>query len=431
MLAAPRRPRARRGGLLSSNACQIGSSGECFCGIRLQHRPLADGERRPGRCRKHSARRPAAGSGSGGCPELARRHRRVVRPLRRKRRARIGRVVALGDRDADGPGHVRVGDVEEALGQLGRSEIRPLGAATIRSQSDSSLFRPPDRGETESDPAEASQEKIDVGDGQRSAATVARPARDRRRHWPGQRQASRRRSRRCFRRRPRRFRRPASARRSARPPFASRIPARNCRQIGRRRCWCLPCRSRSTAGTRRMRHAGKADHAAGRAGQDAVLADEAAASTSPPAEVISLSCPGAERPQQPLDVGPQHRIQIGVDDRRIAPGNNLDQRCKSAGRLISTKPTSPAIARQMLVGRIGERMQQADRQRVDALGPQVLQQARISSAAGARSTLPGRRSARRFRRRRRTAASACGSPDRTAAAGPDSRSAAHRRSRAW
>ena len=55
------------------------------------------------------------------------------------------------------------------------------------------------------------------------------------------------------------------------------------------------------------------------------------ASTSPPAEVRICNRPAPQRLAQPVDVRPQDRVQIGVDDRGVAAGDNFHQRRDAAG----------------------------------------------------------------------------------------------------
>ena len=78
-----------------------------------------------------------------------------------------------------------------------------------------------------------------------------------------------------------------------------------------------------------MRRAGRdhADHAAGRAGQDGVLAAEGAGLGQAAVGLHELQPRVVAQPGRDLvDIAAQDRRQIGVDHRRVAAADQLDQR---------------------------------------------------------------------------------------------------------
>ena len=183
-----------------------------------------------------------------------------------------------------------------------------------------------------------------------------------------------------------------------------------------------------------VRRAGRdhADHAAGRAGQDRVLAAEGAGFGQAAVRLHELE-PGAlaQPAGDPVDIAAQDRRQIGVDHGRVAAPDQLDQRRHlMADRDLGEAELAGDRRQPRLM--IGEApaVHQHDGQRVEALCAQDLE-----VSAGAllveRHGPPfrRRRSARRSRplSRRASTAGRCGG--RRFPAAPGSRSAARRRSR--
>ena len=134
----------------------------------------------------------------------------------------------------------------------------------------------------------------------------------------------------------------------------------------------------------------KADHAAGGTGKDAVLAHESARFHQSAGGSEDLQSPAADRLAQPRDVGPQDRVQVGVDHRRVAAGNDLHQRRDLVGEadLREARLASQAADQRFML-RMGIGVQQADGQRLDPLPSQRRQLVRGPRRRPARaSTLP-------------------------------------------
>ena len=211
----------------------------------------------------------------------------------------VARVVALGDRDrAESPAAMLALAMRTKPAASSAAErLAPLRRAFQRAASASRRStRRRDRAETENAPAESGRAESCNRSPSAARRGRSRRARDRRRRCRVRRPASRRRSGRSSRRRPRPFRSPSSARRPARRPFRFRTPVRRsaveARDVGAGAAHVEADRPREAG---RLRDAREANHAAGRSGENAVLADEVRRRTSPPAEVSSRrSLPGSE-----------------------------------------------------------------------------------------------------------------------------------------
>ena len=140
------------------------------------------------------------------------------------------------------------------------------------------------------------------------------------------------------------------------------------------------------------RRLGHADDPAGRAGQDRVLAaegggvGEAAVGLHEEEASPSRLLPAWQRPgHDPIDIAPQHRRQIGVDHRRIAAPDQLDQRLDLMARadLGEADLLGQPLQRRLVRGP-APAVHQHDRQRPDARverrlqpGPRRLQVQRL------------------------------------------------------
>ena len=187
---------------------------------------------------QHAGNFQLGGQGAGMLPAgAAKRHQPIA-----------ARIVSLGQRDrANRLGHVGVGQPNKTFGQVLERKRLAGGGQLCRDFAQAALDRLAREEEGKMIGRNPAQKEIDVGDRQRSAATIAGRPRIGARRCRARRPASRRRNGRSSRRRPPRFRSPASGPPAARRPFRFRTPIRNCHRNGKRRCWCHPCRSRSPA----------------------------------------------------------------------------------------------------------------------------------------------------------------------------------------
>ena len=219
-------------------------------------------------------------------------------------------------------------------------------ASSVCSASSHALVRSPDPAETETAPPRSAPR----ADSHRSRVSGpprrSTPAPDRPPHSPARRPASRRRT--------RQIDPPPAATVSmaivgataARPPFAFRIPARSGRRTAIRRCSCRPCRkpiARSKPAACATPR--KADDPAGRTGENAVLAAEVFAATSPPADVRQPQLAAGNRRSQPprhTRAAPDSNTHRRPSYRPAPPASAAARRCET---LISRKPTSRAIRR--------------------------------------------------------------------------------------
>ncbi len=223
----------------------------------------------------------------------------------------------------------------------------------------------------------------------RSAARRGRstPAPDRHPHSPARRRASRRRTGKSIRRRPRPFRSPSSAPRAARRPFAFRIPARIGRRSATHRCSCRPCRSRSPARSRPPAPRARTQPRRPPARKECCPCRR---NSQPrqgrrPRSAAAIWLPGSAV-SQPLDILAQHRIQIRIDDRRIGPRDEFRQRRDGMRHADLAKADFARNAGdELLVLRMPIGMQQANRQRFDA---GVVQRLKLLSNARLRSVPP-------------------------------------------
>ena len=120
---------------------------------------------------------------------------------------------------------------------------------------------------------------------------------------------------------------------------------------------------------RPLRRARRADDAAGRAGQDRVLAAERRRLRQPATRLHEIQLHAGQLARHLVDVAPQDRRQIGVDHRRVAPRNDPQQRARRvAGRDLG-KPRRPRqLGQALLVGRVLPRVHQHDGAGMDAVG---------------------------------------------------------------
>ena len=143
--------------------------------------------------------------------------------------------------------------------------------------------------------------------------------------------------------------------------------------------------------------------------------------------------PGAGRKagRDPVDIAAQDRRQIGVDHRRVAAADELDQRRDLvADRDLGKSDVAGDFGQPRLVIREGPAVHQHDGQRADASGAEALR-ARPGRRASSSATGPRRRRqpARRSRPPSRRASTAARCAGRKCRAAPGSRCAARRRSR--
>ncbi len=283
----------------------------------------------------------------------------------------IGRVVAFRDGNAmDGPRHVGVGNVDKALRQVRRGELATVGGLCDPPAQivDAVLRRFAIEREGEPLGGQLAQDQIGVGHGERSAATVTGGSRIGARAGRADDKFD-----------AVEIADAAAAGRHGLDREHRRHNA-NARLLDFEFPLVLACESRDVgAGAPHVKadrplkasplsDPGEADHAAGRPREDAVLADEAARINEAAGRRHQLQPARAQPPAQSIDISSQHRVQIRIDDRGVAPRDDLDQWRELAGRAdFDESDFSRDAFDEVFMRGIGERMQQADRQRLRAV----------------------------------------------------------------
>ena len=118
---------------------------------------------------------------------------------------------------------------------------------------------------------------------------------------------------------------------------------------------------------RALGHTRESDHSTGRPGQDAVLAHESSRVDEAAGRRHEFELSRAEGTAQPFHVGPQYGVEITIDDRRVAAGDDFDQRCELARRADFGKAGFAGdLLDQFFVRRISERVEETNRERFDS-----------------------------------------------------------------